>query len=337
MAHYVKVFDSIIHSTIWQEGLHIKVVWVTMLAMADPYGSVQASVPGLAKAAGVTLTQCEDALALLLAPDPYSRSKEADGRRIEVISGGWELINYNRYRKLKSIEQERELSAERSMRYRSRHAERHAASRIVTVRHGSSQQEEEDVKEEEKKEKEKKEKETSLRSEKKVAGVAGPEKQNKKSQRYTSKGFSDRAVDLAFVIKDSIAPKFEPGGDHRTITCDMSPLCQRLEHIMGLDPAWDEPLLIRAYQDYLHDRTEFIKAPQNFFSMTPLAAGGDPPWLPYAKGVLTQNLRGVLTQNSRERPLPSSEGHSGYPCLPITVSDNARPGSCELLGVHDDP
>ncbi len=131
MAHYVKLFDSIIHSTLWQKDLHIKVVWIAMLAMADNSGEVHASVPGLAKAAGVNIEQCEEALKCFLAPDPYSRSKEAEGRRIAEIRGGWELINYRYYRSLKSVEQERENAAERQQRARDRKKE-------VTERHAES-------------------------------------------------------------------------------------------------------------------------------------------------------------------------------------------------------
>lgn len=120
MAHYVKVFDSIIHSTIWQDELHVKVVWITLLAMADSNGEVQASIPGLAKAAGVSVSQCEEALAKFLAPDPYSRSKSLAGRRIQEIEGGWELVNYIHYRQLKSKDQEREMGAERQRRKRAR-------------------------------------------------------------------------------------------------------------------------------------------------------------------------------------------------------------------------
>ena len=138
MAHYAKLFDCIIHSTIWQEPLHVKVVWVTMLAMADFHGEVAASVPGLAKAAGVTIEQCEEALSCFLSPDPYSRSPEAEGRRLEVIPGGWELINYVKYKELKSEDQKREQSAERSRRYRERHAISHASSREVTPDHTES-------------------------------------------------------------------------------------------------------------------------------------------------------------------------------------------------------
>lgn len=132
MAHYVKVFGSLIHSTLWQEEPPIKVVWVTMLALADAQGEVQASIPGLAKAAGVSILQCEEALAKFLSPDPYSRSKEAEGRRIEVIDGGWELINYIKYRKLKSSEQELEGNAIRQARYRERERAKKQSVTAVT-------------------------------------------------------------------------------------------------------------------------------------------------------------------------------------------------------------
>lgn len=145
MAHYVKLFDSIIHSTIWQEEGHIKIVWITLLALADSKGEVQASVPGLAKAAGVSLPQCEEALEKFLSPDKYSRSQEAEGRRIEVIQGGWELINYKKYRDMKSLEQEKENAAERQRRFRGRNA----MSRNVT-KGNTIVEVEEDVKIEEK-------------------------------------------------------------------------------------------------------------------------------------------------------------------------------------------
>ena len=120
MAHFVKLFDSIIHSTIWQEEPHVKLTWITLLALADSNGEVQASIPGLARAAGVSISQCEDALNRFQSPDPYSRSKEEEGRRIVAIDGGWELINYRKYRALKSSEQEKENAAERQRRFRER-------------------------------------------------------------------------------------------------------------------------------------------------------------------------------------------------------------------------
>lgn len=107
---YTKLFNSILHSTIWQEPPPTKIVWITMLAMCNKYGEVAASIPGLARAAGVSLEDCETALACLLAPDPYSRTKEYEGRRIEEVEGGWALLNHAKYRRMMSEEERREYN-----------------------------------------------------------------------------------------------------------------------------------------------------------------------------------------------------------------------------------
>lgn len=117
---YTKLFSSILDSTIWQTPIHVKVVWITMLAMVDQDGEVQASVPGLAIRAGVERAQCEQALAILSAPDPDSRTPTAEGRRIEAVAGGWRLINHAVYRHKMSVEERREKEAERKRRYRER-------------------------------------------------------------------------------------------------------------------------------------------------------------------------------------------------------------------------
>jgi len=117
---YVKLFSTLIHSTVWREDLHVKVVWITMLAMADDHGDVWASLPGLADAARVSIAQCEEAIVRLAAPDPYSRTKDQEGRRITVIEGGWHLLNYGKYRELKSAEHRREQNREAAQRHRAR-------------------------------------------------------------------------------------------------------------------------------------------------------------------------------------------------------------------------
>ena len=178
MAHYVKLFDSIIHSTIWQEDLHVKVVWVTMLALTDANGEVMASIPGLAKAAGVSIPQCEEALEKFMAPDRYSRSSEDEGRRITKIDGGWELVNYRKYRELKSMEQEREKAAERQRRFRDR--QRSVTNPVTLVTKNDAQscslrQEEEEEEEEQKKKKKEKTKELAPRKAAPVKAVVSLE------------------------------------------------------------------------------------------------------------------------------------------------------------------
>jgi hypothetical protein len=110
---YAKLFSQIIHSTIWREDKATKVLWVTMLAMADKDGVVEASLPGLADAARIELEECLTGLQVLMNPDPYSRTKDFDGRRIMEVDGGWALLNYPKYRAIKSEEEVREKNRQK--------------------------------------------------------------------------------------------------------------------------------------------------------------------------------------------------------------------------------
>lgn len=118
MSGYTKLFGSILDSTVWELPLPTKVTWIAMLAMADRRGEVQASIPGLAKRAGVSLEQCEEALKAFVSPDRYSRTREHDGRRIEEIDGGWRLLNHRKYREQLSADLQRERDTERKRRLR---------------------------------------------------------------------------------------------------------------------------------------------------------------------------------------------------------------------------
>lgn len=127
MSGFVKLFSSIIDSTIWREKDTVRIVWITMLAKADKDGLVEASVPGLADAARVTLSDCEDALERLSAPDKYSRTKDNDGRRIRETEGGWILLNHAKYRA--------DTSADRTRAWRERNKTKHVTQCDVTERH----------------------------------------------------------------------------------------------------------------------------------------------------------------------------------------------------------
>jgi len=89
--------SNIIHSTVWRESDHVRIVWITMLAMCDKYGYVEASLPGLADASRVTIEQCRDALNQLSLPDEHSRNPDNEGRRIKQVRGGWKIINHLHY------------------------------------------------------------------------------------------------------------------------------------------------------------------------------------------------------------------------------------------------
>ena len=99
-----------------------------MLALADRNGEIQASIPGLARLAGVPIPDCEEAIAKFTAPDQYSRTPDDQGRRIEKIEGGWALLNHSKYREMASRDDSKAANAERQQRHREK-AKRNA---IVT-------------------------------------------------------------------------------------------------------------------------------------------------------------------------------------------------------------
>lgn len=101
---FTKLFSSITESTIWVEDHQTRIVWITMLAMADAHGRVWGSIPGLANRARVTVDECEAALEKFKAPDRYSRTADNEGRRIECMDGGWRLLNHAKYRAIRDEE-----------------------------------------------------------------------------------------------------------------------------------------------------------------------------------------------------------------------------------------
>jgi len=117
---YTKLFKEIIHSTIWREPNHVRLVWITMLALRDQFNTVQASVPGLADVSRVTLHECQEALKILSGPDPFSRSQEYEGRRIEDCEGGWLILNGARYRDKMNPDDRRRYKTEKQREYRAR-------------------------------------------------------------------------------------------------------------------------------------------------------------------------------------------------------------------------
>lgn len=91
-----------------------------MLAMSDRYGRVWASIPGLAKEAAVSVDAARFAIDKFLNPDPDSRTKIAEGRRIVEIDGGWKLINHAKYRAIRDEEERRAYKTEKQREYRSK-------------------------------------------------------------------------------------------------------------------------------------------------------------------------------------------------------------------------
>ena len=122
---YVKIFENILDSSVWEEPHATVRVWLAMLCMADEDGVIQAIDSAIRKRAGgsknkskVTDKEWKEAINTLESPDLDSKDKDYGGRRIERIEGGWLVLNKRKYRDIRTRKQMQD--AERQRRHRAK-------------------------------------------------------------------------------------------------------------------------------------------------------------------------------------------------------------------------
>jgi len=121
---YAKVFGKILDSSI-AEDWYLRHVFMDLLVLADRDGIVDMTLEAIARRTNAPdIPMLKRAISGLESPDTASRTEEDDGRRIERIDEhrdwGWKIINFERYRKLKTTEELREKNREKVRRYRER-------------------------------------------------------------------------------------------------------------------------------------------------------------------------------------------------------------------------
>lgn len=152
--HYNKLYSTLVGSSLWTEDRDTRLLFITMLAMADRNGIVYGTRIGLARLANIEMTPFDavgdpdcDPFAKLMAPDCESgdilRNPENQGRRIEEIEGGFRLINFNHYQTLMASDTRKEQNrlAQRSFRQKQKESadskknvsKRNQASAIVSA------------------------------------------------------------------------------------------------------------------------------------------------------------------------------------------------------------
>ncbi len=126
MTGYVKLFQSILGSSIWAGPDPELRVWIAILALKNRQHVVRISPPGLATIARVDLEACRRALDKFRAPDPDSTSKEFKGRKIEDLpEGGYLVLNGAKYAAMLSLEERREYQRTKQAEYRKRRKTNH--------------------------------------------------------------------------------------------------------------------------------------------------------------------------------------------------------------------
>lgn len=123
---FAKVFEQIFDSSI-AEDWQVRHVFEDLLKLAKKSGPdwvVDMTPESIARRANMPLEIVAKALSRLSQPDPKSRSKEAEGRRIKLLDEhrdwGWRIVNYQKYKEIATAEMLRMAEAERKREYRNR-------------------------------------------------------------------------------------------------------------------------------------------------------------------------------------------------------------------------
>jgi hypothetical protein len=127
---YGKIFSSIYDGSLYGNWQAI-VTFQQMIILCGPDGVVDMTPQALAARTSIPLEVVQAGIAVLEAPDQYSRTPDEGGRRIERLDAnrpwGWRIVNYLKYRRMVSAEEKRE--ADRRRVAERRHEERSRAAR----------------------------------------------------------------------------------------------------------------------------------------------------------------------------------------------------------------
>lgn len=121
---YSKLHSSIVNSSLWTEPDSVRILFVTLLAICDRDGVVYGSKPGIDRIANIDPDDSEEAWTCLLSPDKNSsdkiRAPQHEGRRIEEVSGGFRLLNFEYYRGLRNDDDRREQNRTAQARFKAK-------------------------------------------------------------------------------------------------------------------------------------------------------------------------------------------------------------------------
>jgi hypothetical protein len=126
LSGYTPVFDTVFNGTMCGKWPTLP-VWLTMLPLADWRGHIDMTPEAIAARTGWPIPLLLEGILALCEPDPRSRSKDDDGRRLVRLSDerdwGWRVVNIQKYREKASgagqVADGR--NAEKVKRYRDRH------------------------------------------------------------------------------------------------------------------------------------------------------------------------------------------------------------------------
>jgi hypothetical protein len=122
---YGKLFAQMYDGTLATSGpWQALVTFQQLIILADKHGEVDMTPEAISRRTTIPLDVVTTGLRELLKPDKHSRTPDEDGRRIVPLSDtrdwGWRIVNYGKYRKIRSQDERREYLAAYQREYRAR-------------------------------------------------------------------------------------------------------------------------------------------------------------------------------------------------------------------------
>ncbi len=126
---YGKTFDSLYTGSMVGAGLHVFGVWNYVIANSKPPGVVELNPRLMAAIFGCEVSLVVEAIRILCEPDPDSRSKECEGRRL-LHEGQflYSIPTWPKYNQMRNEEERRAQNREHARAYRQRKASSASAS-----------------------------------------------------------------------------------------------------------------------------------------------------------------------------------------------------------------
>jgi hypothetical protein len=119
---YTKLYAAIVDSTLMEEPVIVRYVFMTMLAIADQDGYVSSTPKAAASRLAISLEEFESAMEVLSAPDLNSNFPDHDGRRIipSDRGRGWLIVTFRHYSEMRNEHGKREYMRDYMREYRAK-------------------------------------------------------------------------------------------------------------------------------------------------------------------------------------------------------------------------
>jgi len=97
MNSFAILSGSLTESTLWGESNETRILFITMLTRCNRDGIVYSTVFGLSHLARLPIEDTEKSLAILVRPDTKNPQQDYEGRRIEKVEDGWQVLNHRKF------------------------------------------------------------------------------------------------------------------------------------------------------------------------------------------------------------------------------------------------